>query len=118
MLDSALGQSNTRQKLVEKWLQSSRAERGLGELTGSSFSMGRQCCSGSQEGRLHPGEHQTLHNQLVNRGNHLAVFSVVVASPGILCAVLEPIILDRCEGHLMHPAEGHNASDSAGRHVL
>jgi len=36
---------------------------------------------GSQEGKPHPGVHQTQHNQPVMRENHPAVFSVGVASP-------------------------------------
>ena len=39
-------------------------------------------CPGSQEGKpLHPGVHQTQHNQPVKRGDCPAVFSTGSASP-------------------------------------
>lgn len=47
---------------------------------------------GSQEGKLHPGMHQTQHNQLVKTGDSPAVFHIGAALPWVLCAGLGPTI--------------------------
>ncbi|PKU41311.1 rna-directed dna polymerase from mobile element jockey-like [Limosa lapponica baueri] len=54
-----LGRSNARHKykLGEEWLESSPAETGLGVLVDSRVNR-----SGSQEGKSHPGAHQTQYN--------------------------------------------------------
>jgi len=49
-------------------------------------------CPGSQEGKPHPGVHHTQCNQLIQRGDYPAIFSVGVGSPGVLCAVLGPTV--------------------------
>ena len=96
-----LGWSNARHKskLGEEWLESSPAERDLGVPVDSRLYMSQQrvlaarranCIVGcikhsitswSKEGKLHPGVHQTQHNQLVKRGDYPAVFSIGAASP-------------------------------------
>ena len=87
-----LGRSNAghKYKLGQEWLESSPAERNLGALVESRLSLSA-VCPGSQEGKPHPGVHQTQHSQLV-KNDYLAVFSTGVASPGVLCAVLGPTV--------------------------
>jgi len=62
--------------------------------------------------------HQAQHNQPVKRGDHPAAVSAGVASPGVLCAVLDPTISDECEGPWMHPEGSNKAGERAGRNVL
>lgn len=52
-----------------------RGARGLSERHGSAAS------PGSQEGKHHPGLHQTDINQLIKRGDCAAIFNICVASP-------------------------------------
>ena len=95
------GGNNARHKygLGKEWLESSPAERDLGVPVDSRLYRSQQCVlaarrancivgcikhsitSWSKEGKLHPGVHQTQHNQLVKRGDSPAVFSVAAASP-------------------------------------
>lgn len=64
-----LGSSNARHKckLGEGVAGKQIAERDLGVLVDSRLSGSHQCLPGS-EGKLHPGEHQTQHNQPVKEG--------------------------------------------------
>ncbi|KAK4816385.1 LOW QUALITY PROTEIN: hypothetical protein QYF61_016702 [Mycteria americana] len=62
------GTSLNRERSIRAlWLEISPAERDLGVLVGSAAQHESAACPGSQEGKPHPGVHQTQHNQPVKR---------------------------------------------------
>ena len=73
-------------------------------------------CPGSQEGKPHPGVHQTQSNQPVKRGVYPAVFTVGSASSlWVLCAGLCPTIglacLERRAAKLVEGLEGMSCEE-------
>lgn len=50
-------------------------------LAGGATGVTSVCALGSQEGKSHPGVHQTQHHQLVKRGDYPILFSIGAASP-------------------------------------
>ncbi|GAB0196064.1 hypothetical protein GRJ2_002071700 [Grus japonensis] len=96
-----LGWSNTRHKykLGKEWLESSPAERDLGVLVNSRASMSQQCAlAAKRANHILGGIKHSRHHQPVKRGDYPAIFSIGVASPGVLCAVLGPTIYKDVKG--------------------
>lgn len=55
--------------------------KGSGDAGQRQLNMSQQCCSGSQDSKLHPEVQQVQHSQMVKRGDDPPVFNIGVTSP-------------------------------------
>ena len=93
-----LAWSNTRHKYTLGVAGEQPCREGSGGAGRQQVQYESAVCSGSQEGKPHPGVHQTQHNQPIKRGDYPTGHSVGAASPQVVCALLGPTIQEGCEG--------------------